>query len=266
MADILDTIYNEKKREVAELYQKQRYGDIKKYYDFGNKGYFKSCIAEPGKLNIIGEIKRRSPSKGLLSNNVDPITTTEKYIHGGVSAISVLTDHQFFGGSLDDLNAVVKTSQRFPNSKIGILRKEFIIDPIQLVESVNEGAHAILLIVSMLKDKTKSLLDQANKIGLDSIVEVHNKEELNYAMSIDADIIGINNRNLNNFEEDINICLELKKLITNEDIVTIAESAIRTAEDFQNIQQNNFNAVLIGEALVKADNPFNLLKTFNAVR
>ena len=185
----------------------------------------------------------------------------QEYIKGGASAISVLTDSVFFNGSLQDLEMV---STLVKPHKTPILRKDFMIDEIQIAQSIQAGADAILLIVSVLKEKTADLLAYAKKHGIDAIVEVHNLQELELAIDIGADIIGINNRDLSTFAEDLNTCLNLAPMIP-PGIVTIAESSIKTTDDIEKIKKAGFDAVLIGEALVTASSPSNTLKKLRGV-
>ena len=167
-----------------------------------------------------------------------------------------MTDTNFFAGSTYDLQNI---SRYLEKTDIPILRKEFILDSIQIQESYLMGANAILLIISILKDKTKELFSYAKRLGLDVIVEVHNKEELDLAIKIGANIIGINNRNLFTFEESINICLELSREIP-KGIIKIAESAIKTEDNIKRIKKAGFDAVLIGETLVKSKKPADTIK------
>ncbi len=207
-------------------------------------------------LTFIGEVKRRSPSKGPLADIKNIQGLLEQYLKGGVSALSILTDAHYFGGSMEDLTEAI---QYVSSSKIPVLRKEFIIDKIQILESAHAGAHAILLIVAVLQENTAEFLKYAKNLGLDVIVEVHTHSELELALSINADIIGVNNRDLNTFSEDLKVCLSLAQYIP-ENILSIAESAIKTPEDISKIKSAGFDGVLIGESLVKAENPEAFLK------
>lgn len=242
MHNILQQIIQAKQAEVEALQQQpdlslnQR--EIKS---------FKLALAQDG-LSIIGEIKRKSPSKGFLANIPEPLALVEQYLQGNVAAISVLTDEKYFAGSLTDLEQV---SSRLQSSNIPVLRKDFILEPIQILESIKHGADAVLLIVAVLEEKTQDLLYYAKSLGIDAIVEVHNKAELDYAIAIGAQIIGINNRDLTTFAEDLNVCLGLIEYIP-AGIHTIAESAIKSVDDIQRVQAAGFDAALIGEALVKS--------------
>lgn len=238
MHNILNKIIHQKHIEVSNLKNKAKLKS------------FKHAIGGE-KLSFIGEIKRKSPSKGKLSPISDPIVLLDAYLEGGISAVSVLTDQHYFSGSITDLKNI---ATYLDASCTPILRKDFIIDEIQIIESIVAGANAILLIVSVLQEKTRDLLRCAKAFGIDAIIEVHDIDELQFAVDIGAEIIGINNRNLDTFAEDINICLHLAQYIP-DGILKIAESSIKTPDDIQKINQAGFDAVLIGEALVTAENP-----------
>lgn len=212
---------------------------------------FKESIKR--KPSVIAEIKRRSPSKGMLAAITNPQELAHNYINGNASALSVLTDKQFFGGSLDDLKNIANISS------IPILRKDFILDPIQIAESINAGADAILAIVSILNNKTKLIIDSAAQFGIDVIVEVHNKTELDLALSAGATIIGVNNRNLNTFDIDLENSLKLIQQIPN-DVIKIAESGIHNPVVARQYYEHGFDAVLIGEALVTSPDPENFIQ------
>lgn len=256
MHSILKEIIEQKKLEVARLKASGEYEQDPVHPRVRTQS-FKQMIAKP-KLSFITEIKRKSPSKGKLADIPEPEILLEAYIKGNASAISVLTDEKFFGGSNQDL---VRVAKRLDDSPIAILRKDFTIDERQTREAYAIGADAILLIVTVLQDKTKALYEHAKSLGLDVLVEVHDKAELDYAIEIGADIIGINNRNLNTFEENIDLCLTLKKQIP-KGVISVAESAIRTKADIAKVIQAGFDAVLIGEALVKAGDAYQTLCDF----
>lgn len=199
-------------------------------------------------FSIIAEIKRRSPSKGLLAPIEDPIPLVEKYILGGANAISVLTDEMFFGGTLSDLQKI-SMHIREP-----VLRKDFILDEIQIAEARFYGADAILAIVALLGDQTKFILNAAKRMQMDVIVEVHDHAELNIALESGARMIGVNNRDLKTFTVDKTRALDLFPFM-GDDVITIAESGIQKPEDVHRYRNAGFHAVLIGEALVKHPDP-----------
>lgn len=198
-------------------------------------------------LSIIGEIKQSSPSKGVLREQLNIEDIVRDYSNS-VHGISILTEEHFFKGSPKYLKDV-STMTSLP-----LLRKDFIIDPYQIYESKYLGASCILLIASILALSTlKSYNALANSLGMDTIIEVHTKEEITKALSAGAKIIGINNRNLNDFTIDINKTVDLRKYIP-KNILVISESGINTATDIQLLRQSNIDGVLIGESFMKSDN------------
>lgn len=238
MVNILNNIINHKK---AQLKTHQR--------------RFYQAMANPG-LSVISEIKRASPAKGVL-RNINNITELAKtYQQSGTNAISVLTDEQFFHGSNHDFTQVRATTNT------PMLRKDFIIDDSQIIESVKLGADAILLIMAALTDQQAlSLYQFARRCQLDVLVETHNQQEINRAIAIGADIIGINNRNLKTLTTDIAVSLKLRHCIP-EHIIAIAESGIMTASQAEQLHQAGFDGILAGEALVTSKNPAQLIKDF----
>lgn len=206
------------------------------------------------RFSVIAEIKRKSPSVGEIKTIEDPVLLAAKYASGGASAFSVLTDGEGFGGSLRDLRRVAEAFPHMP-----ILRKDFIIDPLQLIETVKCGATAVLLIVSALGERTREMLQMAKAMGLEVLVEVHDKEELKIAIEAGADIIGVNNRNLTTFEIDLKTAEELSPLIPKH-VFKIAESGVKTAHDALRMKKAGYNCVLVGEALVRAENPAVLIQ------
>ena len=203
------------------------------------------------RLSVIAEIKRRSPAKGNLAAIDDPIQLSRKYMDGGASAISVLTDKDYFSGSIEDLQKISLLAQ---NTSCVTLRKDFIIDAVQIVEAIEAGADAILLIVALLQEKTQFLLEIAKTLNIDVLVEIHNRAELDYALTIGAEIIGINNRNLDTFNVDLQTSFDLIKHISNK-VIKVAESGIHSAQSAQQLYQAGFDAILVGEALVTSPDP-----------
>jgi indole-3-glycerol phosphate synthase len=199
----------------------------------------------PGKLALIAEIKKASPSAGVIVEAFDPLAIAKNYARAGVDAISVLTDEKFFQGHLSYLNLIRKAVPQ------PLLRKDFILDEIQIVEAAGAGADAILLIVAALpQERLKALLETAETYQLDVLVEVHTLEEMDRALETDARIIGINNRNLATFEVDLGVTEQLSEEVPKE-IALVSESGIRTAEDLARIKACGVDAVLIGEALMR---------------
>jgi indole-3-glycerol phosphate synthase len=205
---------------------------------------FKRAIKK-GKISIIAEIKKMSPSAGILRENFDPVAIAKEYEKNGANAISILTDSKFFCGKNTFVTDVKK------EVKIPILRKEFIIDEYQIYESAYIGADAILLIARMLKlEQLEKYIQLASQLGLFSLIEVHSKEELQKVLSTSTEIIGVNNRDLDTFRSSIDNSLNLKKMIPDK-YVTISESGIKTRADIIKLEEARFNAVLIGEILLK---------------
>jgi indole-3-glycerol phosphate synthase len=209
---------------------------------------------------IIAECKRASPSKGIICKNYDPADVANQYQIAGASCVSVLTDVNYFQGADQHLDAAKRACS------LPILRKDFMIDPYQIVESRNIGADCILLIVACLSvSQIKELASLSCALGMDVLVEAHDSEELEIAMAVPDAIIGINNRNLKTFETDINTSIELKKLIPDSELL-VTESGITSSEHIKTLKENGINSFLVGEAFMKTDRPGEALKTlFNLV-
>jgi len=198
-------------------------------------------------LRLIAEVKRASPSRGVLCSDLDPVKLASTYARCGAAAISVLTESRYFQGSLEDLEAI---RHELPN--IPLLRKDFILEPYQILESRACGADAVLLIVSILDDSGfKELLSLSQDLGIQCLIEVHNENELKRALATDARIIGINNRDLDTMAVDMNVTRRLRPLIPSDRLV-VSESGIKERGDVQKLRKWGVNAVLIGEALVTA--------------
>ena len=207
---------------------------------------FKEALNDP-EIAIIAEVKKASPSKGLIAEDFDYIEIAKEYEQAGASAISVLTEPYFFKGSNDFLREISE------NVNIPILRKDFTIDEYMIYEAKSLGASAILLIVSILdKVQLKGYLDLAHDLGLSAIVETHDADEIKIAMDAGAQIIGVNNRNLADFTVDIENSIRLRRLVS-DDIIFISESGIKTKEDVGRLKENDVDAVLIGETLMRSD-------------
>jgi len=195
---------------------------------------------------LIAEVKRASPSRGVLRPDFDPVELAQKYAQGGAAAISVLTETNYFDGSLDHLAAIRE------ETGLPLLRKDFIFDPYQVYESRAYGADALLLIVAILsREQLEELLSLSHSLGLSCLVEVHNEDEVEGALGSQAQIIGINNRDLTTFNTDINTTRRLLPLIPQGKIV-VSESGIRSRSDVAKLKGWGVNAVLVGEALVTA--------------
>ena len=212
-----------------------------------------------GRVAVIGEIKRRSPSKGDLAPDLDPAATAKAYEAGGAAALSVLTDAPYFGGRVDDL-----TSARDATA-LPVLRKDFTIDEIQVYESRAIGADAILLIVAAIPDDEllAELHALARALGLAVLVEAHDAAEIERALAAGAEIVGVNNRDLGTFAEDLGVGESLGARVPAP-VVAVAESAVRSAEDSRRLGAVGFDAVLVGEALVRAADPTALVRDLGA--
>jgi len=197
-------------------------------------------------IGLIAEVKRASPSRGMLRPNLNPVQLAQTYVEGGANAISVLTEANYFKGSIDDL-AAIRQEVTLP-----LLRKDFILDPYQVHESRAYGADALLLIAAILsQEQLEELLSLSHSLGLRCLVEVHTESEVDMALLSGAEIIGINNRDLNTFAVDINTTRRLRPLIPQQRIV-VAESGIRGRSDVEKLKQWGANAMLVGEALLTA--------------
>ena len=206
-------------------------------------------------LGLIAEVKRASPSRGVLRADLDAKALARTYAGSGAAAISVLTEEQHFQGSLADLEAVRAVLDGRGGPRQPVLRKDFLFDVYHLYEARVYGADAVLLIAAILEPRQLAeLLALARTLGLECLVEVHDEQELERALAADAQIIGINNRDLRTFEVDLAVSERLRPLIP-EDRVVVAESGIHTRADVQRLRALGVNAVLIGEALVTAEDP-----------
>jgi indole-3-glycerol phosphate synthase len=206
------------------------------------------------RVQLIAEIKRASPSRGILCPNLNPVELAETYTKGGAAAISVLTEADHFEGSIEHL-AAIREQVELP-----LLRKDFIFDPYQVYESRAYGADALLLIVAILsQEQLEELLSLGQSLGLRCLVEVHSEGEMERALLSGAEIIGINNRDLNTFAVDINTTCRLCPLIPRERIV-VSESGIKSRNDIEKLKRCGVNAVLVGEALVTAGDVLTKMK------
>jgi indole-3-glycerol phosphate synthase len=217
---------------------------------------FREKVEGKNSLSLIAEIKKTSPSKGLLRTNFDLLEIAKAYADFPADAISVLTDYEYFQGDKCYIGQVKKITN------IPVLRKDFIIDERQITESYNLGADIILLIVAMLSNSQLThLILKGKSLGMDVLVETHTADEIESALISGADIIGINNRDLNTFKVDINTSLNLIKYVPTN-IIKVAESGIYSADDIKKMNQAGFDAVLIGEAFMIREN---LHETYKAL-
>ncbi|MDP7050303.1 MAG: indole-3-glycerol phosphate synthase TrpC [Verrucomicrobiota bacterium] len=217
----------------------------------GTRRDFIGSLLQPrrGNLGLIAEVKKASPSEGIIREDFDPVAIAKTYETAGASCLSVLTDREFFQGSLDYLRAIRKAIA------LPLLRKDFMIDERQLPESIEHGADAILLIVACLDDATLGHLHRlATGAGLAALVEVHNEAELERALAIDARLIGVNNRDLTTFTVDLGTTERLAKRLANsgeKEKVLVAESGIHTRADVERLEAFGANAILVGTSLMR---------------
>jgi len=241
---ILDRIVLRKKEEVAELLQRGRITIPETASP--PRGFFRALAGYDG-MAVIAEAKKASPSKGVICADFDPVAIASSYEAGGAQALSVLTDVDFFQGSLDYIPAV-RAAVALP-----VLRKDFIIHEAQVHQARAYGADAILLIVAILDDhQLRDYRELAAGLGMDSLVEVHDEWEAERALESGAGLIGVNNRDLRDFTLDLNTTLKVKKEIPAE-IPVVSESGIKTNEDIQLLAAHGIKAVLVGETLMRAD-------------
>lgn len=202
-----------------------------------------------GKAAVIAEIKKASPSKGVIRENFDPVAIAKSYANAGAACLSVLTDQDFFQGHNDYLK------QARAACDLPVLRKDFIIDHYQVYEARSLGADCVLLIVAALGDAMlNELLGLAEHLDMDALVEVHNEEEMERAIQSGAQFIGINNRNLRTFETDLNTTFKLQAML-NDDTLLVTESGINTQVDVELMRGKNINAFLVGEAFMRDPDP-----------
>jgi indole-3-glycerol phosphate synthase len=241
----LQEILRNKQAEIEQL--RPHIAELEKraseHKDF--RGFKSALKRRDGQLAVIAEVKKASPSAGIIAEQFDPIGVARSYEDGGTDAISVLTDRTFFHGDPQHLIDVRNTVS------VPVLRKDFILDEIQIIESAAIGANAILLIVAALDNKQLlNLSAAARHWHLDALVEVHTVEELDRALTVGANIIGINNRNLTTFDVDLSVTEQLSELVSDE-IVLVSESGYRNVDDIACAHRCGADAVLVGEALMR---------------
>lgn len=249
MKNILEQIVADKLIEVEKAKQQVTIADLEKATDFGRTCYSLADSIKKTPFGIISEFKRKSPSKGIINDQVNPVEVTKAYQEAGVAAISVLTDGPYFMGHMDDVKAVR------PNLSVPVLRKEFMVDEYQLWEAKAIGADVILLIAAAIDaDLLKSLAKSAKELGLSVLLEVHNLKELQDTLNEYVDVVGVNNRNLKTFEVSLDTSKEIALHIPDE-FVKISESGISSTEAIFDLQQHGFEGFLMGENFMKNANP-----------
>ena len=254
---VLDEILAAKRAELALLQESEARHTLRRAALDAppNRDFAGALRRVDGMLAVIAEIKRRSPSKGDLAPHLDPAVSAKAYESGGAAALSVLTDQPFFGGSVDDLQRARAAVE------IAALRKDFVIDETQVYEARAVGADAVLLIAAALPDDEllTALRTLADELGLAALVEVHDGSELDRALAVGATIVGVNARDLGTFGEDLGVSERLSSRIPH-DVTAVAESAIRTPDDARRMADAGYDAVLVGEALVRSDDPAALVQ------
>lgn len=250
IVNILEKIIARKKEEIALAKSIVSVKELEKQAEFNNSFIsLKQSFLMDNKAGIIAEHKRKSPSKGIINDSLSVEFITKGYENAGASALSVLTDYDFFGGTKEDLIAARKATN------LPILRKDFMIDEYQILEAKAWGADVILLIAANLEVKQlRNLAQFAKKIGLEVLMEVHSEEELLQNINLHVDFIGVNNRNLKTFEVSIQNSLELADLIPNE-FIKIAESGLTTENEIRTLQKVGYKGFLIGETFMRTQNP-----------
>lgn len=244
---VLDKIVAEKKLRLAQRTYKPNIKRLYAMLENDTRANFYKAIKKQG-LSIIGEIKKASPSKGIIKPDFNPVEIAKAY-NGCVDAISVLTEEDFFLGSAEYLKRVHK------EVKLPLIRKDFIISHNQILEAAELGASAVLLITAVLKEARVigEFIDLAESVGLDCLVEVHGREELEVALEGGAKIIGINNRNLYDFSEDIYTTVRLREFIP-DDILVVGESSVHTEEDVKILAGAHIDGILVGESFMRSVN------------
>jgi indole-3-glycerol phosphate synthase len=244
--NILDKIVEEKKREIAKLPARIiAAGDLRDaLLEHGERRDFVAALKQAKHIGLIAEVKKASPSAGIICKDFDPVRIAKEYEAAGASCLSVLTDENFFQGSLDYLRQI-RAAVTLP-----LLRKDFIIDERQILEAIEWGADAILLIVSILTDdQLKKFHALAKDAGLAALVEVHDADEMERALKIGAELIGVNNRDLKTFKVDLAITEKLAAKIGPKKIL-VAESGIHTRADVERLKKCGAKAILVGESLL----------------
>ena len=255
--NILDKILQHKRKEVEERKNLQPVKVLEQSISFARQTIsLRDYIQRDDKSGIITEFKRKSPSKGDININALVEATTIGYAQAGASALSVLTDHQFFGGNNEDLIAARK------HNAIPILRKDFTIDEYQIIEAKSIGADAILLIAAALEPKRlRQLASFAKTLGLEVLLEVHDKEELQANLDAQPDLLGVNNRSLKTFDVSIEVSRQLSSLIP-KDAVKVSESGISDPKNIIELKQYGYEGFLMGENFMKETNPGEACKIF----
>lgn len=255
---ILDDIVADKLPEIENRKRKTPLVEIKKLAEKQHAALDFAAVLKGGRINIIAEVKKASPSKGIIRADFNPVEIAMTYARNGAAAISVLTDEKYFMGSLEYLKAIRKAL----DMPVPLLRKDFILDEYQVYEARAAGADAVLLITAILdREKLGRLLNLSRSLGMRCLVEVHDESELEIALDAGAGIIGINNRDLRTFKTDLEVTGRLSRLVPNDKII-VSESGIKDRCDMEKLKGWNIDAVLIGESLMKSIDIASAMKEF----
>jgi indole-3-glycerol phosphate synthase len=252
MEDILQRIMARKAERLAEAKTARPLAELERSLSQGRRRAsirFRESLARPDRINVIAEVKRASPSKGVIRADLDPVDVGTAYSDAGAAAISVLTEEDFFQGSLDILRELGR------RVATPLLRKDFVFDRYQLVEAAEAGADAVLLIAAALTaEQLSTLLAEARSLDLDALVEVHTAQEMESVLDCGGDLVGVNNRNLRTFHVDIETSLRLASAVP-DNVLLVAESGIEDRETIAHLRSAGFRAFLIGEYLMRASHP-----------
>ena len=262
--DKLAEIMAAKRREIEDRIRPVRDRELERLAGSQPQGgSFRKALARDDRLSVIAEIKRRSPSAGnIAAADLDAVEQARKYVNAEADCLSILTDQPYFGGKLQDLWDVVEFLECH-NRRTPCLRKDFMVHPVQVVEAIEAGARCILIIVRALEDdEIKALRDAAGLAGLDALYEIHEERELERALRFEPQIVGVNNRDLKRFKTDLAVSELLIPQIP-DGIVTVSESGIFTPEDAARASACGADAILVGEALMRAEDPEELVKAFH---
>lgn len=263
--DKLEEIMASKRRALAHRIRPIRTQEFEQIAQSHNPSIpFVDALSNPENLSVIAEIKRKSPSAGNIAPNIDAVEQARTYVNAQADALSILTDSDYFGGSLQDLWDVLDFLHQHQR-KTPCLRKDFMIHPLQVLEAAEAGARCILIIVRALKnDEIKVLKESAQQAKLDILYEIHDEYELEKALRFDPKIIGVNNRDLTIFKTDLSISERLIPQIP-ESIVRVSESGIFDIEDATRARDCGADAILVGEALMQSDDTEALIKDFHSL-
>ncbi|MEM1083047.1 MAG: indole-3-glycerol phosphate synthase TrpC [Verrucomicrobiota bacterium] len=260
MSDKLAEIIATKRQEVEALLPRAGHLRAAALQRNEFRGFRSALDRGPDQLGVIAEVKKASPSAGIIDPDFDPVRQAKRYLDGGASCLSILTDEPYFKGSLSYLTRISEFSEA------PLLRKDFTIHPLQIHEAVVSGADAVLLIVAALNDEDlKALYQEAKDFQLDVLVEVHDLPDMERALDLEADLIGINNRNLRTFTTDLATTEQLADEVP-ESVLLVSESGIKSPADAQRALEAGASAVLIGETFMRANNPAEEIEKYLALR